>query len=481
MRNVTDFFRGEEEYPDLDVAGAVERLSRAIQCRTVNFSAPSQTDFSEFDRLHDLMRRSFPHLMERGTFELIGPHGPDKDAHAVLITIPGTDPSPAPCLYMAHQDVVPVVEGTEADWTHGPFSGDVADGYIWGRGTLDIKQMLFGILEAAEYLLAHDMAFRRTAYLAFGDDEETLQLGAANIAAELKRRGVKLEFVLDEGDGTIESGDVFGAPEVSISQVALMEKGYADLELSVESRGGHSSRPFGGTSLSRLARAITAIEDHPFEARLPGALREAFRALSPHITEEPLHTLTRDVDGNSAAIAAFCLSRPELFPFVTTTIAPTMIEGGSAACNVMPQNMRAVINFRINEGDTADAVLEHCRACVPEGVNLRFLQANAPSATARQGLGFALLKESMAAFYPEALLIPSLTVGATDAHCYEEVCDACLRCSPFLANVEEVHSGVHGTNERLSVRAYAQGIRVMIRLMERANVSPRTAAGGSGA
>ena len=466
MNPVFSYFDNENLYPDLDVDTAVSHLSDAIRCRTVNYEDHSRTDFSEFDRLQALMQNSFPSVMAHGQFELIG--------HAVLVTIPGSDPSLLPCLYMSHQDVVPVVAGTEQDWTWDAFSGAVEDGYIWGRGTLDIKEMVFGILEAAEYLLSRGRSFRRTAYLAFGDDEETLNLGALAVAETLKNRGVKLEFVLDEGSCKLEDGACFGAPGLPIGLIELMEKGYADLELSVESQGGHSNRPFGGSSLEHLARAITAVADHPFPCRLPEPMIGTFEALSSYITEEPFRELVRDVRRNADAIASACAERPETFSFVTTTIAPTMIEGGSAACNVLPQNMRAVINFRLNEGDSIDAVMEHCRAAIGNPkVHLRYLQANDPSATARiDGFGYKKLCEAMSQFYPEVVFVPSMTVGATDAHQYERICDTCLRCSPFLTEPEDVRRGMHGTNERLPIRSYAQGIRVLIRLMELANVTP---------
>ena len=224
QKKVTDFFALEGNYPDLDGEGAAARLSAAIRCKTINYFDHSRTDYTEFDKLHAHIKASYPNIMRVGTFERIG-------HHAVLITIPGSDASLRPCLYMSHQDVVPVVEGTEQDWTHPAFSGDIADGYIWGRGTLDIKEQVFGVLEAAEYLLAHGKSFARTAYLAFGDDEETINLGALAIAEHLKAQGVTLEFVLDEGGCKIEPGTAFGAPETAIGSVQLMEKGYADLEL----------------------------------------------------------------------------------------------------------------------------------------------------------------------------------------------------------------------------------------------------------
>ena len=463
MRAVTEYFAGEDLYADLDAAAAVEHLSEAVRCKTINYAQHSLTDFREFDRLQELMKRSFPAVMEAGTFELVG--------HSVLIIIPGSDENLLPCLYMSHQDVVPVVAGTEKDWTHDAFSGAVNGGYIWGRGTLDIKNMVFGILEAAEYLLGHGRRFCRTAYLAFGDDEETLNLGAYSIAQTLQDRGVKLEFVLDEGGGSLEDGACFGAPGQCISLINLMEKGYADLELSAESSGGHSSRPWGGTSLEHLSRAIAAIADHPFPVRLPKAIAAMFEALAPLVTEEPLRTLVQDVPGNADAIAAWCATKAETFAYVTTTVAPTMIEGGSAACNVLPQNMRAVINFRLNEGETTESVMEHCRSVTDnDNVSLRFLQKNDPSSTARSdGFGYLALKEALAEFYPGVCYIPAMTTGATDARRYECICDTCLRCSPFLSETEDVLRGVHGTDERISVRSYLQGIRVLIRLMETAN------------
>ena len=465
MKAVSDFFARETDYPDFDGEGAVARLSQAIQCKTVNYADHSLTDYSEFDKLQALMRTGYPHVMAAGSFERIG-------HHAVLITIPGTDPSLRPSLYMSHQDVVPVVEGTEQNWTYPAFSGAVADGYIWGRGTLDIKNQVFGVLEAAEYLLAHGRSFARTAYLAFGDDEETLNLGAKAISDHLKAQGVTLEFVLDEGGGKIESGEAFGAPDIAIAHVDLMEKGYADLELSVRSGGGHSSRPYGGTSLEHLACAIADITRKPFPVRLSPVMMGAFETLAPYITTEPLKTLVQDVHANADAIAAYCFRDRTLFPFVTTTMAPTIIQGSSKACNVMPQDMQAVINFRLADGDTVEGVMAHCREAVQDpAVEMRYLQANDPSATARRdGYGYRTVVESMQRYYPDVVFLPSMTVGATDAHHYEQICDTCLRCSPFIAEPREAATGVHGTNERIPVRTYLQGIRVLIDLMEHANL-----------
>ena len=465
MKDICEFFAHEDDYPDLDTNGAAARLSRAIQLKTIDRG--EDTDNGEFEKLHALIRESYPHIIAAGTFEVLG-------RHALLITIPGSNETLRPCLFMSHQDVVPVVAGTEEDWTYPAFSGAIADGYIWGRGALDIKDQVFGVMEAAEYLLSHGETFARTTYLAFGDDEETLNTGARAIAKTLQERGVTLEFVLDEGFGKIENAAQYGAPDTYISLVDLMEKGYADLELSVKSAGGHSSRPFGGTSLGHLSQAIARIVEHPFPVKLTPVMVGAFKALAPYITEEPLKSLVQDVEGNADAIAQYCNTVPGLFPYVSTTIAPTVIRGSSAACNVMPQDMSAVVNFRIAEGETVEQLLSHVKAAVNDDtVEMRFLQSNDPSATARtDGYGYAKLLESMRHYFDGVVFAPSLTVGATDAHHYETICDTCLRCSPFMTTPEDSARGVHGTDERLSLRSYAQGIRVLIHLMSAASVHP---------
>ena len=148
MESIFDLFTNEGAYAELDGAGAVERLARAIR-----FETRSETPApGAFEGLHAHIRESYPHILAAGSFELF--------RNAVLITVPGTDPSLKPALFMSHLDVVPVVPGTEGDWLHGPFSGDTADGYVWGRGAQDVKQQVFGCLEALEYLLARGFAPR---------------------------------------------------------------------------------------------------------------------------------------------------------------------------------------------------------------------------------------------------------------------------------------------------------------------------------
>ena len=459
MTDYKRFYRNEEDYPQLDGEGAFRHLSAAIACRTVNGTEGCD---EEFAKLRQLVHDSYPAVSADAVTETVG--------RSLLIHIEGRDKNLKPVLFMSHMDVVGVEAGTEKDWTYPPFSGEIAQGYIWGRGALDIKCQVFGVLEAAEYLLSRGCRPERDVYLAFGEDEETFNTGALAMAKLLESRGVQLEFLLDEGGGSIESGAVYCAPGVNVCQIHLAEKGYADLRLVAKGKGGHSSNPFGGSSLEHMARAISAVCDSGQEAEMPKALEQCLEAIAPYVTEEPLKSLVQDIPGNAKAIMDYCASVRELFPLTATTIAPTMISGGSPACNVLPQDISANINFRLFPGDSADELKRRCFAAL-EGmpVKAKFDQANDPSRlSAASGYGYEKLLEAMNYYYNDVVLIPSISAGATDARQYENICSACLRCAPFLSEAAETAGLVHGTNERISQRSYIQGIRVLIRIMETA-------------
>ena len=477
---VWPFFAHEDDYPELDDQACVDRLSAAVRCRTVSHVDTSLTDYAEFDRLHRLIRESYPLIMAAGTFETVG--------HSILITLPGSDPNLRPVQLMAHQDVVPVVPGTEGDWAHDAFSGFVDDTYVWGRGTLDIKEMLMGELEAVELVLARGGRLRRTLILAFGEDEETLQQGSRALARTLDERGVRLEFLLDEGSTGIDDGADFGAPGLRFRSVELGEKGYCDVRVTARSNGGHSSNPFGGTSLSIVCKAVALIAAEAWPQGLSPLVRRTFAALAPHVTQEPFASLVAPDAGEDAAqaverkaekLTAACVERRELFPLAATTCAPTMLEGGSRGSNVMPQTVWAVVNFRLSPGVSSDWIMGRCRELVDGlDVELDWFQPPSEPSAADAGcaseLGWNVVSEAVDRYFADPATgrplpcVPALATGGTDAHMYEGICDSCLRMGPMAADAAESKRGVHGTDERITRRAYLQGIRVLARIVERA-------------
>jgi len=167
-------------------------------------------------------------------------------------------------LLMAHMDVVPVEAATESSWHQPPFSGRVAEGFIWGRGAMDDKASVMGLLEAVEHLLESGFEPQRTVYLAFGHDEEIGgNSGAAKIAGLLQSRGLELEYVLDEGLN-IFNGIVPGI-SAPVALIGVAEKGYLTLQLTAESPGGHSSAPPEHTAITVISRALQRLEGRPFQ------------------------------------------------------------------------------------------------------------------------------------------------------------------------------------------------------------------------
>lgn len=458
-RNHYDLFAHEEDYPELDVEGAVARLSSALALRTV-YATPETTDFGPFDELYELVRTSYPRLSEHATFERLG--------HSILVTVPGSQPELPCALLLAHQDVVDVVPGTEGEWLHDSFGGHVDETWIWGRGALDIKEMLMGELEAVDLLLGLHGMPRRTIVLAFGEDEEVNSHGATALAGELERRGVRAAFSLDEGVSTFSDAAAYGAPGVTISDVGMSQKGYLDLRLTVRGSGGHSSNPFGGTSLERLCSTVARLREALWSPALTPVVSRTFELLSSHITLEPYKSLVGDVEANVGAIADAAASSRSLFPLVTTTMAVDQIFGSSPAPNVMPADASATINFRLLPGVTDTDLLEWARTAAGEEVELEVLHYTpAGRLDEASGLGYDELVEVMGIYHPGSLVVPSIVCGGTDSVRYEAVCDKLLRMTPFRPEPQELARGLHGVNERISRRVYAQGIRVMTALLER--------------
>ncbi|QWT17818.1 M20/M25/M40 family metallo-hydrolase [Collinsella sp. zg1085] len=465
---VTQFFAHEDDYPELDEAAISARLGAVIAVPSISTTDARQTNRAAFEELHTLLRHQWSRVFAAA--ELI------QQDLSLLLLIPGSDPTLDPIMMMAHLDVVPIVPGTEVDWTHAPFSGYVDETFIWGRGAIDMKSQLTGMFEAVDFVLSQGVELRRGLILACGQDEETLQQGSKALAAELEQRGIHPAFLLDEGDYRIVDGAVYGAPGMHLMHAALAEKGYADVILTAKSSGGHSSNPYGGSSLEVLAHAISRIANLTWPVTLTPLTQAMLLRLLPELYEGPLVEMginsADELVTQADEIAKACLGHPELYPLVTTTCAPTMIEGGSTGANVLPQDMWANINFRTLAGTTAQDVLARCQAAIadlPVTATLGPGATDPSPADALPSFGFDAIAHVAARYFQEQqnpiTLVPSTVIGATDAASYSKICSECIRFSAFTVDDAESQRGVHGTDERISRRAYLQGIRFYIRLI----------------
>lgn len=444
--------------PDIDTQGSVQRLAGAIRIPTISYEDRSRIDAKQFDAFADYLQKSFPKVHAALKRERVG-------AGSLLYTWTGSDPSAKPILLLAHLDVVPVEEGTEKQWKHAPFSGDVAEGYVWGRGTLDDKGNLLGLLESVETLLSQGFVPNRTIYLAFGHDEEIGgDEGAGKVAALLKSRGVKAEFSLDEG-GVITQGVIAGVKR-PVASVMVAEKGYVSFRLTVHAKGGHSSMPSTDTAVGTLSRAVARVQTRQMRGHLTPPVNEMLDRLAP---EMPLPN--RVVLANrwllKRVLIRMMSNTPVSNALVRTTTAPTILRAG-VKDNVLPSEAYAVINFRLLPGDTIADVKKHLRAAIADD-RVEITQDGAMASEASpvsdaHAPGFAVIEKTINEVFPDAVVSTGIVTGATDNRHYAGVFENRYNFSPSLYHTEDV-ARVHGANERIGEQAYVDMVRFYAQLI----------------
>ena len=332
----------------IDQHESAKRLGGALAIRTI-----SQTDepvaAAAFNAMHQYLENNYPLIHVNLEHEIV-------NKYSLLYTWKGRNSELEPILLMAHMDVVPLGNGSEQQWVHQPFAGDVSDGYIWGRGALDMKQSLMGIMEAVEYLLQQNFKPERTVYLAFGHDEEIGgHQGAAKIAELLESRNIRLDFTLDEGSAIVQG--ILPGITTAVALVGMAEKGAVTLKLTASGPGGHGSMPPSNSAIAQLARAVDRLEKNqmPAEIRYPVSAMFEYLAAEMPLSQrvvianrwlfEPL--LITKLEANRATNAA-----------IRTTTAFTVMEAGTAY-NVFPTTASALGNFRILPGDSIEMVVDH--------------------------------------------------------------------------------------------------------------------------
>lgn len=448
--------------PALDADAAARRLAGAVRFPTVSYQDPARRDSAAFRGLHAYLAAAFPRVHATLRREVVSDL-------SLLYSWPGEDTTLAPVVLLSHLDVVP--PGADSAWTHPPFAGDVADGFIWGRGTLDDKVGVLGLLEAVERSLAEGFVPARTVYLAFGHDEEAGgQQGAVRLAATLVARGIRPAFVLDEGGAVVEEALPGLAHPVALIGVA--EKGYLSVELAVEGAGGHSSMPPAHTAVGRLAAAVAALEAHPMPARFDGAAARMFDVLGPEMAL-PQRVVLANRWLFGPILPGLLSGTPAANAMIRTTTAPTMLSGSDRE-NVLPARATAVINFRILPGDTVEGVLAHVREGIDDdGVQVTALPgASDPSPVSDEaGFGYPLLERTAleTRTRDDLLVAPFLVVGATDGRHYTALTDEVFRFAPFTLRGDD-RARIHGTDERIAVADYATVVRFYHRLFR--NLTP---------
>lgn len=448
----------------LDADGAIARLAAGLRIPTVSFEDRAKISGEALDAFAAHLQKSFPKVHAAMTREAIG--------KSLLYTWTGADAAAAPILLIAHMDVVPVEPGTEAKWTHPAFGGVIADGYVWGRGARDDKSSVLALMEAAEWLLASGYTPRRTVYFGFGHDEEIGGTeGATAVAAELKRRGVMAEFLLDEG-GAVLDGIVAGVPR-PVAAIMAAEKGYMTVKLSTKSEGGHSSRPPPQTAIGRLARAVARVQEAPLPTHLVRPVTDMLDRLAPEMAFKTRLALANRwlfgplIERNFAAAMT-------TNPLVRTTTAPTVFRAGIKD-NVLPSEASALVNFRLLPGDTKAGVMEHVRRVIddPEVALAEDggFATEASESSPTDNAAYELLARTAHEIFPDAVLSTGLVTGATDARNYAGTYRARYNFSPATLTPADLPT-IHGTDERIAVDNYLGMVRFYVQLLRNDSLSP---------
>lgn len=441
----------------VDTARAAANLAQAIRFQTISHQDQADDQPAEWDKLHAWLQTTYPAAHTAMTREVL-------TGHTLVYTWAGTNPALPPIVLMAHQDVVPVTPGSEASWTHAPFAGVVADGAVWGRGAIDDKGSLVTLFEAIEGLAAGGFKPVRTVIVVSGHDEEVRGVGARAAAALLKSRGIKAQFVLDEGMVIVADHPVTGKPAAIIGTA---EKGYATMKIVAPAVGGHSSAPPEETGVATLSRAVLAITGKPFPLKFAGPGADMLKSIAPQ-AGLPVKVLAANTWLFAPLLVNITAKTPAGAAMLHTTIAPTMLKG-SPKENVLPQDATAWINYRIAPGDSSAKVMGVAKDAVGDlPVELSWVKTpDEPSRVSSTSSEAWKTIAGLAADESKAPVVPGLVTAGTDSRYLAPVADDVYRFQPLVLSINDTKM-IHGTDEHISVANVERMVRFYQRLVETA-------------
>ena len=440
-RKKSDYKPNEDEQESLRLAG---KLSEMIKYDTTSHTNESEVE--KFLGFHKLLEKLFP---------LVHENLEKTEIDGNLLYRWKGESSEKPILLMSHQDVVPA----EGEWSHEPFSGDIADGKVWGRGAADTKASVMAFFEAVEELLAEGYTPPTDVYLASSCTEEWGGDGAPKIVAELKRRGIELYLVCDEGGAII--ADPIGGINGNFAMVGVFEKGHADVKFTARSTGGHASAPSKNTPIARLSAFVTDVEKHsPFKKKLLPEVAAMFSTLAPYASNFGLRFFLGNIWLFKPLLIALLPSvSAQAAAMLKTTIAFTM-QSGSDAYNVIPQEATLGANMRFIPHQGEKESLEIIKNLATKyGLETEVIYSNDYSDPVDiNGEAFHLVENVIGETFPGLASSPYVMTGATDARFYQEICKNCVRFAPVIYGPEQM-KGMHGLNENMEYNCLPGAVR----------------------
>ena len=443
-----------EESVDFDKDAAVDALSQLVRCKTISYNDHALEDEGEFQKLISLLPGLYPRVFDVCSVQEL----PDR---ALLFRWPGKKEAD-PTVLMAHYDVVPV---DESKWDKPPFCGVVEDGVLWGRGTLDTKVTMNGVLSAANHLIGQGFVPENDIYFAFSGGEEINGMGAVNIVNYFAKHHIQPALVVDEGGGVVEN--VFPGVIEPCGLIGIAEKGMMNVEYSVKSGGGHASAPPVKTPLTTLSQACLSIIKHPFKMHLTKPAAEMFDTLGRH-SGFALKIVFANLWLFRPVLDLICKAGGgEMNALVRTTTAFTQAQGSDAR-NVIPTEAKLVSNMRLNPADSVASATAYLKKTVgDDSVNITVLESAEPSPISETGCAaWDKVAAAVAETWRGCIVAPYLMVQCSDSRHYRDLSNHVYRFSAMDLTSEE-RKTIHGNNERIRLDALYRCVEFYIRLIQK--------------
>ena len=443
----------DDEEITFDRNGAVEALRTLVRFPTVSYQESEKEDDAAFRALTDSLPSLYPNVFSVCEYTEVSDR-------AILIRWRGKSDG-APSVMMAHYDVVPV---DASAWEKPPFEAILENDVLWGRGTLDTKVTVNGILFAANTLIGEGFVPENDIYFAFSGGEEVNGDGASRIVSWLEEKGITPALVVDEGGAVVEN--VFPGVKGPCAMIGIAEKGMMNVAYTTKSNGGHASAPKPHTPVGVVARACTRVESKPFPMHISRPVKEMFDTLGRHST-----LLYRIIFANlwcfKGVLNMLCKKTGgELNAILRTTVAFTQMEGSSAV-NVIPPEAKMVSNIRLNPLDTVESALERLKKTVnDENVSVDVLYGTNPSRVSETKCdAYHKVACAVASTWRGSLVTPYLMVQCSDSRHYGRISDRVYRFSAMDLTSEE-RATIHGHNERIRIETLHRAVEFYIRLMK---------------
>lgn len=415
----------------------INNLAKMIRFETV--SEEGNVNPEKFRKFHEVLRELFPNIFAACEFM-------DFEGSILLKWKGNGSADKLPVMFMNHMDVV----SAEGEWLHDPFAAEVADGAIWGRGTVDTKCGLWAMLQAADELAAEGFVPDRDIYFESACTEETFGEGAIAISQWMLDNGIRLDMSFDEG-GMIMY-DPIGGAKGTFAMVGVGEKGCSNIRFIARSEGGHASTPGRNTPLVRLGKFMSYVDRHNvFEREMSPTIGEMFRRIAPYMGiagkvigspekhEIVLNSILPKLSNTAGAL-------------IKTTLAFTMAKG-SESSNALPTEAWVVGNMRSSHHQGEKGSLKALsRIADRYGIEIDVFDPAVESRlTDFNGEAFRLVEQAVKATMPGVdEVVPYIMTGASDSRFYDKVCDQCIRFLPFTINEQQLES-IHGLNENIGV------------------------------